>query len=191
MSKDKEQVKDLKYYYDHEDEYERLTADKLKNEPTLELLEYVIEGIKDEQNTIVQEIKDDYKNPDYAQHVKTMIHTLESDFIGAISFGHSEEMISEFVDRLSPKFIDLEIGKLKADIDLAVTLLNLNKLNASNIANGVKVLDKINSDYIKALTRGQNKKMAKDFITRCPRGVFWIGRKTKNDRLEKEERLNA
>ena len=191
MSKDKEQVKDLKYYYDHEDEYERLTADKLKNEPTLELLEYVIEGIKEEQNTIIQEIKEDYKNPDYAQHVKTMIHTLGSDFIGAISFGHSEEMISEFVDRLSPKFIDLEIGKLKADIDLAVTLLKVNNINSNNIANAVKVLNKIRSEYFKALTRGQNTKMAQDFISRCPRGVFKIGCKTENDRLEKKARLNA
>ena len=100
--------KTLKYYWDNPKEYKRLTSKDLNNESTIRLLEAIIESMKEEQNAIVDQLWHNPNDEDVRFHAVEIKHDLETDFVEAISFGHQNEMIKQFVQRCPKGVFDVE-----------------------------------------------------------------------------------
>ena len=91
--------KDNLYYWNHPEEYKRLTADDLKEEATITLYEIMLQGLRDEIEELIKGLKRTPKDQDLITKAQIMKRNLEDPFIEAITFGHGRELITEFVNR--------------------------------------------------------------------------------------------
>lgn len=90
---------DYAYYWDHPDEYPRLKAEDLKYENTLYLCEFILSGIREEMENVIDMANRLPNNEDSKNKAVEMKHDLESPIIDALTFGHGEELVDELVKR--------------------------------------------------------------------------------------------
>ena len=95
--------KEIGFYWNHPELYQRMTRDDLMNEPTLILCEEILSGIREEMEKISALYAKNPKSESIRNAKTEMIHTLESNFINALSFGRSYVLVEEFNKMCEPK----------------------------------------------------------------------------------------
>lgn len=88
--------KPMSYYWKHPEEYQRLTSKDLQNEPTVQLLEIVLEGMREEMDQAARQVVAYPFSSGYVANARIVEKTLRSDFINNITFGHGDELAEEF-----------------------------------------------------------------------------------------------
>jgi hypothetical protein len=91
--------KDLAYYWDHPDEYPRLKAEDLKYENTLYLCEFILSGIREEMENVIDianRLPNDENSKNKAIETK---HDLDDPFTDALTFGYGKDLVDELVRR--------------------------------------------------------------------------------------------
>ena len=91
--------KDYAYYWNHPSEYPRLKKEDLKYESTVQLCEFMLEGLREEMENVITVTKLSPKDEDARHKAVVMKHDLEQPIIDALSFGHGEELVEELVRR--------------------------------------------------------------------------------------------
>lgn len=86
--------KDLKYYWDHPKEYKRMTADDLKIDPTVDLCESILDGLREDFDCAVKQLK---LHPTKENYFKALDveNQMRSKFVTSITFGHSNDIADE------------------------------------------------------------------------------------------------
>jgi hypothetical protein len=91
--------KDLAYYWDHPDEYPRLKAEDLKYENTLYLCEFILSGIREEMENVIDianRLPNDENSKNKAIETKD---DLDDPFTDALTFGYGKDLVDELVRR--------------------------------------------------------------------------------------------
>lgn len=122
--------KDYAYYWNHPEEYQRLKKEDLKYEGTVQLCEFMLEGLREEMENVIQVTKLAPKDEEVKHKAVLMKHDLEQPIIDALTFGHGEELVDELVRRCPKGVFDedddnrkdekVERGKryhIKADVN--------------------------------------------------------------------------
>ena len=91
--------KDYAYYWNHPDEYPRLKKEDLKYEGTVQLCEFMLEGLREEMENVIKVTNLAPKDEDVKHKAIVMKHDLEQPIIDALTFGHGEELVDELVRR--------------------------------------------------------------------------------------------
>lgn len=91
--------KDNHYYWTHDDEYVRLTANDLNGPAVVNLLEMVLSEMRQEMDCLARKCASSPYNKDYKDQAKMMMRNSQSEFINGITFGHGEELAEDFAKR--------------------------------------------------------------------------------------------
>lgn len=91
--------KDYAYYWNHPDEYPRLKKEDLKYEGTVQLCEFMLEGLREEMENVIKVTNLAPKDEDVKHKAIVMKHDLEQPIIDALTFGHGEELVDELIRR--------------------------------------------------------------------------------------------
>lgn len=91
--------KDYAYYWQHPDEYPRLKKEDLKYEGTVQLCEFMLEGLREEMENVITVTNRAPNDKDVRHKAVVMKHDLENPIIDALSFGHGEELVDELIRR--------------------------------------------------------------------------------------------
>lgn len=91
--------KDLAYYWNHPNEYPRLKAEDLKYENTLYLCEFILSGIREEMENVINKanrLPNDENSKNKAIETKD---DLDDPFTDALTFGYGKDLVDELVRR--------------------------------------------------------------------------------------------
>lgn len=91
--------KDLAYYWDHPDEYPRLKVEDLKYENTLYLCEFILSGIREEMENVIDMANRLPNNEDSKNKAIETKHDLDDPFTDALTFGYGKDLVDELVRR--------------------------------------------------------------------------------------------
>ena len=91
--------KDLAYYWDHPDEYPRLKAEDLKYENTLYLCEFILSGIREEMENVIDMANRLPNNEDSKNKAIETKYDLDDPFTDALTFGYGKDLVDELVRR--------------------------------------------------------------------------------------------
>lgn len=94
--------------WEYPDHYERLTADKMNNEAAVNLAETILDGIRQEADSILPKIRRSPRNTEYIGRARMMYQTLSSPYVDALSFGHGEEAARSFYLKCPRGVLDYE-----------------------------------------------------------------------------------
>lgn len=91
--------KDLAYYWNHQDEYPRLKAEDLKYENTLYLCEFILSGIREEMENVINIANRLPNNEESKNKAIETKHDLDDPFTDALTFGYGKDLVDELVRR--------------------------------------------------------------------------------------------
>lgn len=91
--------KDLAYYWNHPDEYPRLKAEDLKYENTLYLCEFILSGIREEMENVINIANRLPNNEESKNKAIETKHDLDDPFTDALTFGYGKDLVDELVRR--------------------------------------------------------------------------------------------
>lgn len=103
--------KDNLYYWEHPEEYKRLTADDLKLEPTIYLCEFMLRELRQEMEDVIYHINLLPNDKDTILKTQKMKRDLEQPHIDALAFGHGQELVDELVKRCPIGVFDIVFDK--------------------------------------------------------------------------------
>lgn len=90
---------DYAYYWNHPDEYPRLKAEDLKYENTLYLCEFILSGIREEMENVIDMANRLPNNEDSKNKAIETKHDLDDPFTDALTFGYGKDLVDELVRR--------------------------------------------------------------------------------------------
>lgn len=85
------------FYWKHYSKYKRSTAEDLKNEPTLVLLEIIAADIMQEKKEIERVLRKNPNNEAFISHANRLKEDFETEFFECISFGYRDEILRSFI----------------------------------------------------------------------------------------------
>ena len=88
------------YYWQNPDEYPRLTMNDLQNEPTLELMEFVLEGLREEIDDIKNSLIKKPFDKDYQAKARVMLRCLNTKYYESITYGNNKTLMNEIISVL-------------------------------------------------------------------------------------------
>lgn len=97
---------DYNYYWNHPDEYKRLTYNDLHSEATLQLMEFVLEGLREEIDDIIDTLKRRPHDKDYLVKAKWMINTLKTPYYEGLTYGNNMEFVNQILAVVPKEVID-------------------------------------------------------------------------------------
>ena len=89
---------DYAYYWNHQDEYKRLTEEDLKFEPTLQLMEFILEGLREEIDDIVNALKAKPHDKDYIAKAKNMVENLKLPYYEGLTYGNNMVLVNKILE---------------------------------------------------------------------------------------------
>lgn len=98
---------DYNYFWDHQDEYKRLTANKLNNEACLSLCEAVLCEVRDKNRAILNVARKKPISNDILKAASVQLDLLRSDAINAMTMGHGDEVANAFLYDLRECGVDI------------------------------------------------------------------------------------
>ena len=103
-------VKDNAYYWEHPEEYTRLKESDLKYEPTVYMCEFMLQGLREEIENVIDMINRFPKNEDCILKAQIMKRNLEDPFIDALTFGHGQTLVKEVISRCPEGVFDIHVN---------------------------------------------------------------------------------
>ena len=89
---------DYAYYWNHQDEYKRLTEEDLKFEPTLQLMEFILEGLREEIDDIVNALKAKPHDKDNIAKAKNMVENLKLPYYEGLTYGNNMVLVNKILE---------------------------------------------------------------------------------------------